>query len=229
MQLDAKIGQVVEFGAWDGVHLSNTFELVERLGWTALYIEGDALRFKDLVKTSERFPTVIPVNEWISTQPGGRGLELDFLIQKHQISKPFEILSIDIDSFDLDVWASLEARPKIVVIEINSGIQPGVIRWHGRGKLTGNSFSATLSVAKAKGYTLVCHTGNMVFVRDDLIHLVGMDSLDLLYPERLFLGDWVGLKPSLGERIRRLPTLMPLPAKKVIPRLLGLRAAETGL
>jgi hypothetical protein len=29
----------VEFGAWDGMHLSNTFALVEG-GWKAIYIEG---------------------------------------------------------------------------------------------------------------------------------------------------------------------------------------------
>ena len=36
----------VEFGAWDGKHLSNTFALVER-GWNAVYIEGDEIKFQD--------------------------------------------------------------------------------------------------------------------------------------------------------------------------------------
>ena len=44
----------VEFGAWDGMHLSNTFNLVTK-GWKAVYIEGDPNRFNTLIKTTENF------------------------------------------------------------------------------------------------------------------------------------------------------------------------------
>ena len=228
LKMDKNPGQVVEFGAWDGIHLSNTFALVEGLSWRALYIEGDPEKYGDLVKTSERVPTITPVNAWILTEPGGTGSDLDLVIQQHGVPNDFEILSIDIDSFDLDVWARLQAKPKIVVIEINSAIEPGIIRWHGRGKLSGNSFSATLAVATAKGYTLVCHTGNMIFVRDDLRGLVGLDYLDLLHPERLFLPDWVGLSPSLKERTLRIPTLLPPGVKRIVRRALGMRPVTYG-
>ena len=38
----------VEFGAWDGIHLSNTFSLVEK-SWNAVYIEGDKVRYQELL------------------------------------------------------------------------------------------------------------------------------------------------------------------------------------
>ena len=37
-----------EFGAWDGVHLSNTCRLIREDGYSAVLIEGDPDRFKDL-------------------------------------------------------------------------------------------------------------------------------------------------------------------------------------
>lgn len=44
-----------EFGAWDGIHLSNCRKLIEE-GWTATMIEGDALRYEDLWRTIAQTP-----------------------------------------------------------------------------------------------------------------------------------------------------------------------------
>ena len=75
---------------------------------------------------------------------------MEKVLEKTKIPVDFEILSIDIDSYDLDVWETLEKyRPKIVVIEINSSIKPGVIQRHGL-KNQGNSFSATVEVGKKR-------------------------------------------------------------------------------
>ena len=73
-------------------------------------------------------------------------------------------MSIDIDSFDLAVWRSLKKyRPKVVIIEINSGLLPGIKQIHGNGKI-GNSFTSTLEYAQKNNYQLVCHTGNCIFI-----------------------------------------------------------------
>ena len=47
----------VEFGAWDGIHLSNTFNLVEN-GWNAFYIEGNRKRYFQLKKTCKKFSNI---------------------------------------------------------------------------------------------------------------------------------------------------------------------------
>ena len=57
----------VEFGAWDGIHLSNTFNLVQQ-GWNAVYIEGDKSRYKDLIKTSKKNPKILPINAFVSKE-----------------------------------------------------------------------------------------------------------------------------------------------------------------
>src|ERR1700730_6767714 len=103
----------VEFGAWGGVYLSNTFALVEK-GWNAVFIEGDAQKFQDLLATAAKHPRIVPLNTFVSrnkTDPDCLGR----LLERTPIPRDFELLSIDIDSYDLEVWESLSYyRPKIV-------------------------------------------------------------------------------------------------------------------
>ena len=105
----------VEFGAWDGKLFSNTFNLVEK-GWNAIYIEGDEQRFKELLKTCLKFPKITPINTYISKDKFSDN-SIDNILKKYSVPKDFDILSIDIDSFDLDVWESMENyNQKIVII-----------------------------------------------------------------------------------------------------------------
>ena len=208
----------VEFGAWDGKYLSNTFRLVEQ-GWRAVYIEGDKEKYNDLLQTAKLFPNIEPINEMVGFEEDDEN-NLDKLLSATSIPDDFDLLSIDIDSFDLAVWQCFKGTPKVVVIEINSSIKPGILQWHNDKLQLGNSFSSTVNVAKDKGYSLVCHTGNLIFVRDDLVQLVGLDNLFLKYPETLFIYNWVNGPESisLSQRIaRRLPTSI----KKFIKRLIS--------
>ena len=121
---------------------------------------------------------------------------MDNILRNTDIPVDFDILSIDIDSFDLEVWESLkEYQPKILIIEINSNYPPGILKWHSNEfrNTNGNSFSATLKVAKDKGYELVVHTGNMIFIRRDLISMIRLEEKYLKYPELLFNELWYSL------------------------------------
>lgn len=185
--IDADDNWCVEFGAWDGKHLSNTFSLVER-GWNAVHIEGDPDRYKSLLDTSSRYPKIVPVNAYVARFSGDETC-LDSILKKTRIPADFALLSIDIDSYDCDVWESVKLyRPKIVVIEINSSVPPGIV-WRHSSKTQGNTFSATLNVARQKDYTLVCHTGNLIFVRNNLVEHLELDRRFIDYPELLFLFD----------------------------------------
>ena len=79
--------------------------------------------------------------------------------------------------------------PKNVIIEINGGYLPGIIKWHkGKpgNKYGGNSFSATLKVAENKGYQLICHTGNMLFIKKEYLNDINLNPKYIIYPELLF-------------------------------------------
>lgn len=226
----------VEFGAWDGVHLSNTFALVESHSATAVMIEGDTQKFEVLKETAAKYPSIIPLEGFVTgnrvpeTSPTTnlftgsfdpkKVATLDQLLSGTHCPQDYDLLSIDIDSYDLEVWAAhRDFKPKIVVIEINSALQPGILQWHGGGNV-GNSFSSTLAVAKGKGYSLVCHTGNMIFVRNDLAHLADLDELDSLSPERLFNAGWLSSRHSPETRLSKNIVLRPM--QGVIRRILGL-------
>ena len=207
----------VEFGAWDGVHLSNTFSLVESYSVRAVYIEGDREKYKRLAQTAKKFPSITPVealvigrNPTISSLredevAPAESASLDEILAKTSCPVDYDLLSIDIDSYDLEVWeAHLKYLPKIVVIEINSSVPPGVLQWHGNQRL-GNSFSSTLEVAKLKGYSAVCHTGNLILVRNDLVDLVCLEEIDRVFPERFFDPSWLATQNTTqGGRVKNV-------------------------
>lgn len=178
-------GWVCEFGAWDGKHLSNTFALVEN-GWKAVFIEGDDEKYNDLIETAANYENIVPVKKYVEKRGG-----LDSILAETDIVKDFDVLSIDIDSYDLEIWEPLSNyNPTIVIIEINSSIPPGEYHRHSLSR-SGNSFTSTLEVAKQKGYVLVCHTGNLIFVREDRYEELGLPKEVKMYPEKLFLENWL--------------------------------------
>lgn len=172
-RLSVEEGWAVEFGAWDGIFLSNTFRLVEKeRGWKAVYIEGDKSRFKDLQKLAlEMYGKIIPLCAFVT--PQGES-SLENLLKSTPVPRDFDLLSIDVDSIDYQIWQSLHAyKPKVVVIEINSFLPATTEQIHDiqAGK-QGSSFLSTLKLGNSKGYTLLCHTGNLIFVRNDLLQKV---------------------------------------------------------
>jgi hypothetical protein len=167
-RLDISGGWVCEFGAWDGIYLSNTFRLVEQ-GFNAVFIEGDVTRYNDLLKTVEKHSTITPINAYVDHNDTENSL--DHLLSKTAIPVDFDVLSIDIDSYDYQVWKGLKVyQPKLVIIEINSSVNTNVDYINDSVNCMGTGFKPTYELGVEKGYTFVLHTGNMIFVRNDLFH-----------------------------------------------------------
>ena len=189
-----------EFGAWDGIHGSNTFNLVKKYDYNAVYIEGNNNRFKDLIITKKKFPKINAFNNYVNWKKKS-SYSLDKILKKTEITKNFEILSIDIDSYDLAVWKSLiNYQPKIVIIEINSGIEPGIFQIHSKKK-SGNSFTATVTYAKKNGYELVCHTGNCIFVKRKYLKKIKIKKYYIKNPQLLFDKSWLNKKENILKKI----------------------------
>ena len=182
-------GTFCEFGAWDGRYGSNSYSLLLG-GWRGLMIEGDPTRYRALLRTARSFGTRLrTVNAWIDSTPGASSL--DSHLQRAEMPREFELLSIDVDGIDYWIWQSLVSfQPLIVVIEIDSSAEPGIEHVHDE-KRTMTTFSPMLMLGKSKGYELVCHTGNMIFVRRDRIQELRLPEVELEHPASLFDPSWV--------------------------------------
>ena len=172
-------GWCVEFGAWDGEHLSNTWNLWHNRGWKALLIEGDPHKFEQLRANTRDFPAVACLCRWVSHEGPDR---LDDLLEGAEVPKDFDLLSIDVDGDDYHIWKSLvRFEPKLVVIEYNQTFPPHIELIDPVGERNfGSSARATTNLARQKGYCVVCCTGtNLFFVRRDLLGLLEVPEADL--------------------------------------------------
>jgi hypothetical protein len=170
-------GWCVEFGAWDGRHLSNTRNLIESRGYSAVLIEGSEAKYEELRRNYAGQEKVFPVNQFVGFEGGN---SLDRILAKTPIPKDFDFLSIDIDGNDYHVWKALtEYRPKVVCVEFNPTIPTEVnfVQEPDPAINQGCSATALYELGKSKGYELVSLLGfNTVFVRSEYFPLFEIED-----------------------------------------------------
>jgi hypothetical protein len=166
----------VEFGAWDGEHLSNTWNLWHNKGWSSVLIEGNKLFFDSLKKKYINHKNLHLINEYVTCE--GKN-SLDSLLTKLKLTYNFDLLSIDIDGDDYYIFESLEIfKPRVIIVEHNPTAPPEFEIIQNPGSSFGASALALVNLAKKKGYKLACCTEtNCFFVREE-----EFEKLDLNNP-----------------------------------------------
>lgn len=169
-QLGIRTGLFCEFGAWDGSHLSNCRNLLD-LGWHGIMIEGDKKKFQKLKSNLDGNLNVSLVNTFVEVSDFN---SLNQILGNNEMFKKHEaldILSIDIDGDDLNVWKNFTiSRPHIVIIEYNNSIPFDLDYVNPLGLNHGSSAKSTISHARESGYSLVsATTSNLFFVNSDSI------------------------------------------------------------
>lgn len=165
----------VEFGAWDGKHLSNVWDLWHNQDWGALLIEGDAGKAAKLREAIRQFPKVSSVCAYVSDVGP---TSLDALLEGVRAPNPVDLLSIDIDGNDFAVWkATSRYQARVVVIEYNCTIPLHIAFVGTPQSAVGSSARALVQLGREKGYELVaCTKANLIFVRADLFPALGLSS-----------------------------------------------------
>jgi hypothetical protein len=176
-----------EFGAWDGIHLSNTARLIKEQEYKAVLIEGDPRRLKDLKKN---FPNDNVTKICSFIEPTGP-MTIDNLLKNTKIPTNFDFLSIDIDGMDYYIFESMKIyKPKLICIEINPTIPNKLhfVQERDSSVKQGASALAVCELANTKGYVLVAASQcNLFLIEKALLQYVlpTETDLDKLFPAGL--------------------------------------------
>ncbi len=174
----------VEFGAWDGKHLSNTWNLINNHAWSAVMIEGDPTKAAELTERYKDRPDVKCVNRFVGFERGTDTLD-DILAEAGCPLEP-DFMSIDIDGNDWHVWDSLKTyRPKVLMIEYNPTAPNDLVYVQERDFAVqrSNSLRALVELGKSKGYELIAADHDAYFVRKEdfgLFPVQDNDDMDLM-------------------------------------------------
>ncbi len=148
----------VEFGAADGVWCSNTYDLVHTYrGWLRFLFDVNpgSIEVAQATITPENVNIILPGE--------------------------CKVLSIDVDGNDALIWHSYKGVADLVVIEINSSLDPQKDVFSPE---QGANYSYMKKLGESKGYFLLCHTGNLIFV---------LNKYKELFPDadETFKTDWL--------------------------------------
>jgi len=176
-------GYLCEFGAFDGRHLSNTFNLCEKNpNFKSILIESNKNYYDACVENVKDHDAIV-LNKTISSEADGKN-SLNYILKNLNIddlSKKFKLISIDVDGEDYNIWKNFTSfSPDVAIVEIESSFPIGSDENLSITKMT--------NLGKEKGYELVCHTGNLIFVKKELFPLMEIEDNSV---ESLFLEAWL--------------------------------------
>ena len=156
--IEPKNKYFVEFGARDGVSLSNTKYFSETLGWSGLLM--------DIEPTNP-----IVHKEAVSAK------NINELLFKYNCPDVIDLISIDIDGNDHHVFKSLNYDCAVVIIEYNSHYPKNVETYmeendacHRNGETSYSaSFESMKKIAEEKGYFLYKEVAycNLIFIKNE--------------------------------------------------------------
>lgn len=190
------IRSVVEFGAHVGEE--GVFsEFLIKNGYKAILIEADKDQFEDLLEEYKDNSNVICINKLIDIEGPNT---LDQILSKTEVPKIFDLLIIDVDSIDYQIWESVNLyKPLLAVIEFNETYGPNLKmihdielnQWAGRRNhsvgeyigssvIAGSSLRSINELSKSKGYMLLTYTrNNAFFIKEELFHLFHLQEVDI--------------------------------------------------
>jgi len=176
----------VEFGAWDGKHLSNTWNLIHNHHWSGCYIEGDADRYAQLNRLYLSDDRITCIHAMVADASDSKNC-LSNLLKNAGAPNRIGLLSIDIDGNDYAVWRDFSGFDvDIVCIEFNPTLPPNLeyVDEGGRAFMGSSALSLT-KLAQSKGYELVaCTFSNCIYVRREYFPLFDIEnnSVEKLMP-----------------------------------------------
>lgn len=181
--LNIKQGFFLEFGAWDGINLSNARLLFEK-NWNGMFIEGDKKKFEDL-RDNYLNTNILIENIYLDDQNNN----INTVLENNKI-RHIDFCSIDVDGLDLRLFKTFDdVLPTVVCIEGAQVVHP---LFKGSISLEVERDNVTQSLYKYnqtftnKGYRLLFAYQDCFFIKEEYIHLFDIsDNLVELYLDGL--------------------------------------------
>jgi hypothetical protein len=173
-RLEIHKGLFVEFGAWDGIYLSNCRYLFEK-GWGGVFIEMDSTRFVELKHNYIDYPYITLINAAVGAAPYGvAGENLKALLSAHFVNvEEIAFVSIDVDGPDMEIFLDMGFSPPVVIVEGGFSLSPSYkdklpkeIAWNNIQQ----PLPVIIDAGRKRGYTAVCFYQDTYFIRNDLMH-----------------------------------------------------------
>ena len=167
----------VEFGASDGIHLSNTRNLKLNYNWDGLLLE---MSYNQVLNGNKKGVENL-FREKISP------FNINKIFKKYSVPQNIGLLSIDIDSDNYWVWNKMGMYfPDLVIIETHPALPndiPLVVEYGSSDPINGY-FGANLraycKLASIKGYKFVTTVFfNAIFIKEEHFKSLNLPDLDL--------------------------------------------------
>ena len=171
----------INIGANDGITLDPLHLLYLKNDYTGLCIEADA---STVAKLKNNLPKTVDILDSFITPNNILNILCKY--------KNIDIISIDIDSFDYCILEKIIIlEPKIIIIELNENIPPGITYYakygedydysiHGSYQLFGCSLDAVTELGKRYSYSLLkMEWNNAVLINNKFTHLFELPSSNL--------------------------------------------------
>jgi hypothetical protein len=199
-RIGIRTGRFVEFGALDGVYISNCRFLYEK-GWSGVFIEPVPGNFAKLMSHYSD-PDIVCIQDKVGAPNSGLGgLTLADLLKRHGVApETITFTSIDVDGWDLEIFADLGLSPPVIIMEGGFTFSPKLVT-----KLTDVSqlgdtqqpIQTIWEAARKRGYVPVCFYQDMYLVREDL----ACDQFLELSPDALYRDAYYFLPADHKERL----------------------------
>lgn len=169
--------RAAEIGGSDGHFCSNIALLIDQ-GWHGTFIEANHDLHLRCVENWKHRPNVKCICAFV-----------DASNINTFVDDSCDLLSIDCDGPDYLTFDALIAKPKIVILEVDSCIPPDRDEFNSAG---GAGYLPMLKLAISKGYWLLVHCGNLIVIdnkyRDLFPEIIG-DGIS--NAELYFNGSWI--------------------------------------
>jgi hypothetical protein len=168
-RIGVESGTFLEFGAETGAELN--CRLLAESGWNGIFIEASQEQFALLKNHYNEFKNITCINSYVTPQ------NINELTAT--IADSVNIISIDIDGIDYQIFDAINHKPILFIVEYNGSLplekEVSLVNtspdWD-RTANTGASLGALEKIAKRKGYSLIHtenHGVNAFFIKNDML------------------------------------------------------------